>query len=98
VAHYNDLDEIERVECQGNVEVSDGERWAKGERAQFDNLKGMLEITGSPEARQGPNRLWADKILYDLNRDSLRGEGNVRTVFESGQKGMPKLSPKGGRP
>ncbi len=74
--------EISRIECVGAVEVKDGDKYAKGQRAEFDNKKGVIEVTGSPEARQGKNRMKGRKIIIDLPNDVIRVEG-VEAIFEN---------------
>ena len=82
VAHYTTAQEVTRLECTGGVEVQDGNRWARGERADFDNVAGVLVVTGSPEARQGPNRMWGSKVTFFMDSDLLQVE-QARTVFET---------------
>jgi lipopolysaccharide export system protein LptA len=81
VAEYTRAQEITRIECVDGVEVTSGERWAKGERAVFDNIAGVLVVTGSPEARQGPNRMAGTKVTFNIDRDTIEVE-NARTIFE----------------
>ena len=82
VAYYTAAQEVTRIECTGGVEVQDGNRWARGERADFDNVAGVLVVTGSPEARQGPNRMWGSKVTFFIDSDLLQVE-QARTVFET---------------
>jgi lipopolysaccharide export system protein LptA len=89
-AHYTQAQEITRIECVGGVEVEDGDRWAKGERADFDNVAGVLEVTGSPEARQGPNRMRGTKVTFRVEKDVIEVE-NAQTVFETSGRGVPGL-------
>jgi lipopolysaccharide export system protein LptA len=89
VAHYNRAREVTRIECTGLVEVIDKDKWAKGERAQFDNATGVLELTGSPEARQGANHLRGTKVVFTAGADVLRVD-NARTVLA-----LPKPKPEG---
>lgn len=71
IAHYSDAQEITRIECVGHVEALDGDKWAKGDRAEFDNATGILELTGSPEARQGPNHMAGSKVVFDVERNTI---------------------------
>ncbi len=88
VAHYFG-DEVERLEASGNVEVKDGELWAKGERAHFDNRTGVLVVTGKVEAKEGANQMRGTKVTFSLGSGRLEVE-NAETVFES-KKGVPQL-------
>jgi lipopolysaccharide export system protein LptA len=69
--------------------VRDGEKWARGDRAEFDNVRGVLVVTGNPEARQGPNFMRGTKVTFVVGKDTLEVE-NARTVFET-ERGVPKL-------
>ena len=98
IAHYTRAQEITRIECVGGVEVEDGDRWAKGERADFDNVTGVLEVTGSPEARQGPNHMRGTKVTFLVEKDVIEVQ-NAQTVFETSARGgpVPGTRSKGGK-
>ncbi|HZH03132.1 MAG TPA: LptA/OstA family protein [Myxococcaceae bacterium] len=83
VASYSDAQtrEVTRIECTGNVVVTDGDRWAKGERADFDNLASILVVTGSPQARQAGNTMRGSKVVFNMANDTVEVE-NARAVFE----------------
>ena len=85
-AHYTKGDEITTIECVGNAEVQDGDKWARGERADFDNRTGVLVVTGSPEAKQGTTHVQGTKVVFYRDKDTIRVE-NARTVFQSGSDG-----------
>ena len=82
VATYTREHEISRIDCIGDVEVVDGTKWARGERASFDNVTGVLQLTGNPEARQGPNHMRGTKVTFNVGKDVSHVE-NARTVFET---------------
>jgi lipopolysaccharide export system protein LptA len=81
VAYFREDQTISRLECTGAVEVFDKDKYAKGDRADFDHVKGILQITGSPEAREGTMRLWGTKVTLDVNKDKMYVE-NPRSVME----------------
>ncbi len=85
-AHYaksqSQEKEITTIECVGNAEVQDGDKWAKGERADFDNRTGVLVVTGSPEAKQGTTHVRGTKVIFYRDKDTIKVE-NARTVFET---------------
>jgi lipopolysaccharide export system protein LptA len=88
--------QVRRVECVGNVEAVDGDRTAKGERADFDVASGMLVVTGSPEARQGNNYMRGTKVTLTLGNKRILVE-NAETLFETTPGGLPQLpAPAGG--
>jgi len=71
VAHYTQTQEVKRVECDGNVEVLDQDKWAKGDHADFDNISGILIVTGNPEAKQGANHVRGSKVVFSLDNDII---------------------------
>ena len=91
IAHYTRNEEITRIECVGDVEATHGDMWARGERADFDNVRGNLVVTGSPQAKKGPNVMKGSRITVDVVRDTILVE-NAQTVFESSPTriGAPK--------
>lgn len=82
VAHYDQHQEITRLECLGHVQATDGDKWAQGDRADFDNVKGVLVVTGDPQARQGQNRIRGTKVTFYVGRDLLEVE-NAKAIFPS---------------
>ena len=91
-AHYSkgNAQQVQRVECVGNVEAVDGDRSAKGERADFDVASGTLVVTGSPEARQGNNYMRGTKVTLTVGNRRIRVE-NAETIFETSPEGLPQL-------
>ena len=91
-AHYSkgNAQQVQRVECVGNVVAVDGDRTAKGERADFDVPTGTLVVTGSPEARQGPNYMRGTKVTLTVGNRRIRVE-NAETIFETSPEGLPQL-------
>jgi lipopolysaccharide export system protein LptA len=103
VAHYQNAEVVTRLECTGNVEVVDGDKWARGERADFDNTTGLLVVTGHPEAREGKNYMRGERILLDVTKDTMEVE-RARSILETKQ-GAPTLptknapsAPRAGKP
>lgn len=90
LAHYTPTQEVSRVECSGNVVVVDGDKWARGDHADFDNVTGILIVSGSPEAKQGANHVRGTKVTFDVDRDTIQVE-NARAVVESSQQGGPVI-------
>jgi lipopolysaccharide export system protein LptA len=94
VAYYTASREVTRVECTGGVTAQDGDRFARGERADYDVPSGMLVVTGSPEARQGTTYVTGTKVRLQLGSERLEVE-NARIVVETAPAGAPKKG-KGG--
>lgn len=93
IAHYSEGEEITRIECIGHVEAHDGEKWAKGDRADFDNQTGILEVTGSPEAHQGPNHMVGTKVVFDVEKNTIT-VSNAKVDVVSPDEGLKVKSPK----
>ena len=84
IGHYlgKDATEITRLECFGNVQAVDGERWARGDHADYDTVKEVLVLTGNPEARQGSNTMKGDRVVFYVDTDLIEVE-KVKGVLES---------------
>ncbi len=80
-AHYDAQGVVTHVEARGGVEATDGDKWARGQRADYDNARGVLVVTGKPEARQGPNRMRGTRITFVTGKDLLEVE-NATTLLQ----------------
>ena len=92
IGHYlgKDATQVTRLECFGNVQAVDGERWARGDHADYDTTKEVLVLTGNPEARQGTNTMKGDKVVFYVDTDLIEVE-RVKGVLESkGKEPGPK--------
>jgi len=98
IGHYlgKDASQITRLECFGNVEAVDGERWARGDHADYDTVKEVLVLTGNPEARQGSNTMKGDRVVFYVDTDLIEVE-RVTGVLESKGK-EPGRRPDAGKP
>ncbi len=85
IAHYDGQGNVTKVEGRGGVEATDGDKWAKGQKADYDHPTGVLVMTGKPEARQGPNRMKGTKITFVTGKDTLEVE-NATTVMQMEKK------------
>ncbi|MBE4747399.1 hypothetical protein G4177_04300 [Corallococcus sp. ZKHCc1 1396] len=81
-AYYNQPRQVTRVVCSGNVRAVDGDRQARGERADYDVPSGVLVVTGSPEARQGNTYVSGTKVRLILGNERVEVE-NARILVES---------------
>jgi lipopolysaccharide export system protein LptA len=84
VAHYDEHGEVTRVDARGGVEVKDGDKWAKGQRATFENQTGVLVVTGKPEARQGKSRMRGSRVTFKSGSEKLLVE-DVVTIIDSAE-------------
>lgn len=95
IAHYNGPREVTRVECVGNVRAVDGERTAKGERADFDVPSGLLVVTGNPEARDPTTRLQGSEVRMTVgDKTQYQVENAIVTMQAAPLKQAPR---KGGK-
>nr|WP_216611707.1 LptA/OstA family protein [Myxococcus xanthus] len=105
-ANYTPQREVTRVVCTGGVHAVDGDRMAKGERAEYDVPSGVLVVTGSPEAHQGTTHMRGTKVRLTLGNERLEVE-NAVIVFESlpsnptparrkGRQSAPRPAPSSG--
>lgn len=85
-AHYDEHGAITRLEARGGVEATEADRWARGQRADYDVARGVLVVTGKPEAREGKTRMKGTKVTFLSGRNFLEVE-NATTVFEVEKKG-----------
>lgn len=76
-----DLDKIIAI---GNVDIKKGDRRAKGDRAHYDNKKQIIIITGEPNAIawEGENIIRGKKMIFVLEKDLFKVEGQVRLVLK----------------
>jgi lipopolysaccharide export system protein LptA len=61
--------DIVRIEAQGNVRVTQGERIVTGEKAVFFNNEQKIVMTGNPVMREGNNVIKGDRIVVLLDED-----------------------------
>ncbi len=84
-AFYDDKGEVTRVKARGGVEVTEGDRWARGQQGDFDVAKGVLVVTGNPQARQNKTRLRGTKVTFVQGSDVIEVE-NATTLIEGEKK------------
>lgn len=70
-AYLDAKSEVKRLDCVGKVVATDGDKWARGEKATYDNVAGILEVTGNPEARQGANRMRGSLVRFYVGTDVI---------------------------
>lgn len=80
-----DLDKIIAI---GNVDITKGDRRAKGDRAHYDNKEQIIVITGVPNAIawEGTNIIRGKKMTFVLEKDLLKVERPILKI-------MPKNPP-----
>lgn len=80
VAFYNAAREVQRAECVGGVRAVDGDRQARGERADFNVSTGVLVLTGNPEARDSSTRLRGSEVRMTVGNSNFEVKDAVITV------------------
>ncbi|WP_164008072.1 LptA/OstA family protein [Pyxidicoccus trucidator] len=93
-AYYTQPRVVTRVVCTGGVQAEDGDRMARGERAEYDVSSGVLVVTGSPEARQGTTYMRGTKVRLTLGSERLEVE-NAVIIFEPPPSQTPTPRRKG---
>jgi len=75
--------QIDRVECEGNVKVVDGDRLAVGKKALYlaQSLPRRIILTGDARVWQGRDSLTGHQVTYMLD--------TRRSVVESGPSSRP---------
>lgn len=84
-AHYDAKGVVTRVQARGGVEATDGDKWARGQKGDYDNARGVLVVTGHPEATQGKNKMRGSKVTFVTGKDTLEVE-NATTVIQVEKK------------
>lgn len=84
-ATYDAAGEINRVKARGGVEVTEDDRWARGQFADYDVPKGQLVVTGKPQARDRKTRMTGTKVTFFSGAEFLEVE-NAVTVIEVDKK------------
>lgn len=91
VIDYQDaIDDITKIVCTGNVHIADGEKKARSQHADFDNVKGVLVLTGKPELHRGSTVIHGSKITYQTDGDDLVVED--ATILSDTSKAAGALS------
>ncbi len=78
--YYNGPREVTRGECAGHVRAVDGNRTAKGERADFDVPTGVLVLTGNPEARDPTTHVRGSEVRMTVGKSNFEVKDAVITV------------------
>jgi lipopolysaccharide export system protein LptA len=89
IAYYTQPRVVTRVVCTGGVQAQDGDRMARGERAEYEVPTGVLVVTGSPEARQGTTYMRGTKVRLTLGSERLEVE-NAVIIFEPPPSEAPR--------
>ena len=81
---------VKEVIAAGNVRLSQGERWATGGRAVFDQTTNTVILSQNAVLHDGPNEVSGDRVVVYLaeNRSVVEGgSGRVKAVLHPPQGG-----------
>lgn len=81
IAYYNDIGNIDKFECIGNVKLMRGEKKATSNKAVYENDKALITMTGNPYYTDGENRFWGEIVEYDLDKDVVNVK-NIKAVIK----------------
>ena len=70
--------QLREVVATGSVRIDQGERWATGGRAVFDQERRVLVLSEDPVLHDGPNQIAGDRVVVYLDEN--------RSVVEGGDK------------
>lgn len=102
VADLAEGNQVRKVTCTGNAymhqaaspKLKRAVREAWGEVAVFDNVTGLLTVTGSPRAREGDNTMEGERILLDTEADKVRVERPTMTLRSPPPAKAPAKEPR----
>ncbi len=90
-AQWGASGELTHLSADGGVEAKEPSRRARGQHAEYDLVKGVLVVTGSPEAWQGKNRLRGSRVTLfpDTERVQVDDATSIIEVSEPPKKKKP---------
>lgn len=71
---------LQEIVATGTVRIEQGERFATGQRAVFDQTRRILLLTGEPVLHDGPNEIAGERVVVYLDEDRSVVEGGRRRV------------------
>jgi lipopolysaccharide export system protein LptA len=86
VTYGKDFHEIKEMVANDNVRMSQGTRWATGDRAVLDQAKHTVTLTGSPVVHDGEDQVTGTKITVHLDTGKSEVEGARAVFFPKEQK------------
>ena len=81
---------IEKIEAQGNVVITEGERVATGDNALFEQEVQKITMTGNAVLKEGKNIVKGNRVIIFLEEDRGVVEGGEKkrvtaTIFPNGE-------------
>lgn len=84
-ATWDDAGTLTRLVARGGVDVVEPKRWARGQRADYDLVKGVLVVTGRPEAHQENSHMRGSKVTFFPDSEFIEVE-NATTIIDVKRK------------
>lgn len=75
---YDSTNQMRMITAERNVSIHQRDISAKGEQAEFDVVKGLIELNGEPEILQGRNRITAAGFQINRGRRTFQTKGAYR--------------------
>src|SRR5262245_4459825 len=89
---------VQEIVALGNVRIDQGQRWAVGGRAVFDQGQRTLTLTQDPVLHDGQSEVAGDRVVVFLDEDRSVLEGGQKRVkavlYPNEKPGAPKPAPK----
>ncbi len=89
-AFYDEKGDVQRVIARGGVEVTEEDRWARGQQGDYDVPNGRLVVTGKPQARQKNTRLKGTRVTFLTGTDFMEVENATTVITSSKAPGATK--------
>ncbi len=90
--HFEDLRE---AIATGNVRMSQGGRWATGNRARLNQVDHTIEMTGKPVIHDGPDEVAGTRILIYLDSQKSVVENAHAVIFPRNSEDSDAKTPNG---
>jgi len=71
--------DVEKIEAVGSVHIVQDNRVASAQRAIYDNVKGLITLTGSPKVTQGADTITGKVITYHVDEEKSEVVGDSKT-------------------
>ena len=81
VLYGNNMREIHQIVALGNVKVSQGQRWATGQKAVMDQVARTIEMTGDPVIHDGRDQVKGKRILIYLDSQKTQIDGASAEIY-----------------
>lgn len=87
---------LQSVVAEGEVEVQQGERVARGERAEFNDAERTVVLSGGAVLQDGPSEVRGDRVIVYLDEERSVVEGTntrVKAILVPERKGGSGVGP-----